>query len=104
GGEEQTYLATSTQLGGLNRWYYDWNIGGGFGLTTEATRRFIPKDPGFEYYNPFRTDMPSWLPGDEAGYFLNFKSAEIFNQIAEPWRRLPGDGFLAANPEWEEHG
>jgi hypothetical protein len=52
-----------------------------------------------DYRNPMPTDLPSWLPHDDNGYFLNFGRGDVYTSIKEPWLRLPGAGLAELNPE-----
>ncbi len=67
---------------------------------SEGIRRYIPhRRNEIDYKNPLPSDLPSWLPGKDSQYFLDFSSANIYSKIKEPWARLPGAGLAALNPE-----
>jgi hypothetical protein len=67
---------------------------------SEGIRRYIPhRRRSIEYKNPLPSDLPSWLPDAESGYFLDFSRADIYHKIKEPWYRLPGPGMAAMHPE-----
>ena len=89
-------------------WVYDLEIEGLHYFTSEyfsvhnseGIRRYIPnRRSDVEYRNPLPSGLPSWLPGPNSGYYLDFSRASIYSEIKEPWARLPGAGYAALNPE-----
>ena len=99
----QNYFSNSEQLEssyrayGLERNYWDRELGGIAGMS-ESLRRFIPhRRREIPLYNPIKNQMPSWLPG--ADYFSNFTIGDPFTRVPMGDIRLPGQGYSALNPE-----
>ena len=91
--------ATPSIVSGIEPAWWSSEMGG-MALLSEGIRRYIPhRRTDVEYRNPLPSDLPSWLPGADSGYFLDFSSAEVYSKIKEPWARLPGAGLAALNPE-----
>lgn len=63
-------------------------VGGGF---SEIFRRYIPRDPNKNYWNPIRNTMPDWLPG--VNYFTDFQHGDPYTKIAHGEMRLPGKAY-----------
>jgi hypothetical protein len=67
---------------------------------SESVRRYIPnRRSSIEEYNPLSSGLPSWLPGPDSQYFLDFSKADIYGKVKEPWARLPGPGYSQLHPE-----
>jgi hypothetical protein len=96
----QAVLASSGQIGGISRWFYDLQLGGLAGQT-ELIRRFITKPRQVEQINPLRNTMPAWLPGEgsmfqgDADYYMNFHRGDPMGELPEGDIRLPGPGYRA---------
>jgi hypothetical protein len=96
---EKDQWATPSLVSGAEPSWWSLELGG-LGLLSESIRRYIPhKRNEIEYINPLPSGLPSWLPGPESGYFLDFSRADIYHKIKEPWYRLPGKGLAALHPE-----
>ena len=69
-------------------------LGGAFG-TTESLRRFIPTNAWSREKgaNPLRNSMPSWLPGSESGYYIDFQTGDPYSKLEKGFSRLPGEGY-----------
>lgn len=89
-------------------WVYDLEIEGLHYFTSEyfsvhnseGIRRYIPhRRNEIEYKNPLPSGLPSWLPGADSGYFLDFSRGDIYTKVKEAPIRLPGKGLAALNPE-----
>jgi len=88
---EGPVVQSASRATGLERSYWDLNIGdpGGF---TEFLRRAIPhRRRGIEEYNPIPNTMPSWLPGED--YFTNFRTGDPYTKVEMGEARLPGPGY-----------
>lgn len=76
----------------FNKTFWDQEIGGMGGALSEIMRRYIPnKNKDFEYINPIKNTMPSWLPGNE--YFTDFTTGDPMTKINWGEGRLPGEGY-----------
>lgn len=92
-------LETARRATGIERAYWDMQIGGGF-LSTELFRRLFPHERRIPTYNPIRNMMPDWLPG--AGERSpDFQHGFAFGTTLEGDIRLPGRGLAALYPELE---
>lgn len=93
-------LETARRATGIERAYWDLQIGGGF-LSTELFRRLYPhRRRQIDLYNPIRNMMPEWLPGagEPAPDLLH---GFAYGKVAEGEVRLPGRGLAALYPELE---
>jgi hypothetical protein len=98
---EEDQYATPSLVGGAEPTWWGLELGG-LGMVSEGIRRYIPrKRSEIDYKNPLPSDLPSWLPGRDSGYFLDFSRGDIYTKIKEPWYRLPGKGYSKLNPELE---
>ena len=73
------------------------NLGDIVGLG-EAQRRIINTGAPFSSgraTNPLENNMPSWLPGDDTGYYIDFKHGNPFSKIENADSRLPGKGYAS---------
>lgn len=96
---EQTQWATPSLVSGVEPAWWSLELGG-MALLSEGIRRYIPhKRNEIEYRNPLPSGLPSWLPGPDSQYFMDFSTADIYQKIKEPWARLPGKGFSQLHPE-----
>jgi hypothetical protein len=96
--EEERQLESARRINGLERRYWDMNLGGGLG-TTEFIRRLIPhKRNEIELYNPISNTMPSWIPGME-DRSKDFTHGDPYSKIQEGEIRLPGEGYATRYPE-----
>jgi hypothetical protein len=96
---QEDQWATSSLVSGAEPSWWSLEMGG-LGMLSEGIRRYIPhRRNEIDYKNPLPSDLPSWLPGQDSGYFLDFSRASIYTKIKEPWARLPGKGLAALNPE-----
>lgn len=96
--DTKSQLESARRIDGIERWYWDQEIGGGIG-TTEALRRLYPhRRRQIELYNPIRNTMPEWLPGpgERASDFLH---GDPYTKVKEGEMRLPGAGYAARFPE-----
>jgi len=90
-GVDDPVLASFADVGSMRDRFWDSNVGGGF-TTTEALRRFIPKERfQLEKVNPIRNEMPSWMPGP--GGYVDFTHGDPYQAIPEGEYRLPGSGY-----------
>jgi hypothetical protein len=95
--DQQEMLQTSSRATGLERAYWDKELGDFAGLN-EAFRRFLPhRRRQIEEYNPIANTMPEWMPGEE--YFLDFRHGDPYIKVPEGELRLPGPGYAALHPE-----
>jgi hypothetical protein len=89
-------LQSSDRMYGLQRKFWDENLGGLGGEISEIYRRFLPhKRNQIDEYNPLRNKMPDWMPGLE--YFVDFKHGDPFIKIPKGEGRLPGPGYESIN-------
>ena len=56
-----TTLESSDRFNNYNDMFWENELGGLGGDLSEIGRRYIPRDPNKDYYNPIRNTMPSWL-------------------------------------------
>lgn len=56
-----TTLQSSEQFGSYQKEFWDAELGGLGGDLSEIGRRYLPRDPNKDYYNPIRNTMPGWL-------------------------------------------
>ena len=98
--DQQKQLESSRRINGMERWYWDQELGDMF-MTNEALRRLYPhRRRQIDLYNPIRNTMPEWLPGpgDKAPDFLH---GDPYTKVMEGELRLPGVGYEARYPELE---
>jgi hypothetical protein len=98
--DQMMQLESARRAYGIERSYWDLEIGGGLG-TTEALRRLYPhRRRQIPLYNPIRNTMPEWLPGagEKAPDFLH---GDPYTKVPEGELRLPGKGYQARFPELE---
>ena len=91
-------LESARRAFGIERDYWDLEIGGGLG-TSEALRRLYPhRRRQIPLYNPIRNMMPEWLPGpgEKSPDFLH---GDPYVKVQEGEMRLPGRGYAARFPE-----
>jgi hypothetical protein len=84
-------LEQSSRIGSYQRAFWDMELGGLGGNLSEIGRRYNPRDPNKNYWNPIKNKMPEWLPGSE--YFIDFKHGDPYVKIANGEMRLPGDAY-----------
>ncbi len=98
--EEDQWATPSLVAGAEPSW---WSLDmGGMGMASEFIRRYIPhRRTEIDYKNPLPSGLPSWMPGKDSGYFIDFSRASVYTKMKEPWARLPGKGLAALNPELE---
>ena len=82
-------LESSERFGSYNNSFWNKELGGLGGDISEIFRRYLPRDPNKNYYNPIRNTMPGWMPGAE--YFTDFKHGDPYSKVASGEMRLPGE-------------
>ena len=93
-------LESASRATGIERAYWDLQIGGG-ALSTELFRRLYPhRRRGIDLFNPIKNTMPGWLPGPGQPS-PDFQHGFAFGKILEGELRLPGRGMEALYPELE---
>ena len=93
-------LETSRRATGIERAYWDMQIGGGF-MSTELYRRLFPhKRNQIDFYNTIKNMQPGWMPGPGEPS-PDFQHGFAFGKILEGEVRLPGRGYAALYPELE---
>ena len=98
--DTKSQLESARRIDGMERFYWDMEIGGGIG-TTEALRRLYPhRRRQIELYNPIRNTMPEWLPGP-GSRSADFLHGDPYTKVKEGEMRLPGAGYAARFPELE---
>lgn len=99
-GDKEPVLASAASVGSMNDQFWDLNIGGGM-MTTEALRRFTPKERfQLDKVNPIRNQMPSWMPGPEN--YQDFQHGDPYAMIPEGEYRLPGSGYATRFKELKD--
>lgn len=92
-------LDQSTRMSSYARSYWDQNLGSMDGIFggefSEIFRRYLPRDPRKQYYNPIRNTMPEWMPGVD--YFTDFQHGDPYVKIAKGEMRLPGAAYETLN-------
>ena len=84
-------LASPVDIPGIQREYWDYELGGLLGMS-EIVRRYInPKRQNIDIYNPIRNTMPTWLPGYK--YYIDFQHGDPFTQVPMGEARLPGAAY-----------
>ena len=76
------------------------NMGDMMGLG-EAQRRIINTGANSlagRKENPLRNLMPSWMPGDESEYYIDFQHGNPYAKVENAEARLPGVGYAEFNP------
>ena len=84
-------LEQSTRMSSYARAWWDLELGGMGGQISEIGRRYVPRDPNKNYWNPIKNTMPEWLPGSE--YFTDFKHGDPYVKVPNGEMRLPGDAY-----------
>ena len=86
-------LETSNRFNSLNDQFWDMNLGGLGGDASEIFRRYLPRDPNRDYYNPIRNTQADWMPGQN--YFIDFQHGDPYSRVPYGEMRLPGSGYKA---------
>jgi hypothetical protein len=97
---QEARLESARRAYGVERDFWDRELGGGFGVG-EVIRRFFPhRQRAVPLYNPIRNLMPQWLPGpgERAPDFLH---GDPMTKVTMGEVRLPGPGYAALHPELE---
>ena len=84
-------LEDSSRMASYQRAFWDMELGGLGGQISEIGRRYNPRDPNKNYWNPIRNTQEDWLPGSE--YFVDFKHGDPYTKIANGEMRLPGAAY-----------
>jgi hypothetical protein len=84
-------LDTSSRMTSYSRAWWDNEMGGLGGGISEIFRRYVPRDPNKNYWNPIRNRMPYWMPG--ADYFVDFQHGDPYVKVAHGEMRLPGKAY-----------
>lgn len=84
-------LEQSTRMSSYARAFWDMELGGFGGQLSEIGRRYNPRDPNKNFWNPIKNTMPSWLPGPE--YFTDFQHGDPYVKVANGEMRLPGESY-----------
>ena len=84
-------LESSERFSSYNNFFWEKELGGLGGDLSEIGRRYVPRDPNKDYYNPIRNTMPGWMPG--AGYFTDFLHGDPYAKISGGEMRLPGEAY-----------
>jgi endonuclease YncB( thermonuclease family) len=96
--ENMRIIQDSGRMASYSRAFWDLNLGGLGGESSEIGRRFVPRQRRFDEdteYNPIRNTMPTWLPGDD--YFINFRTGDPYVKVERGEARLPGEGYEVMN-------
>lgn len=92
-------LDQSGRMSSYARSYWDLNMGSmdvAFGGEfSEIFRRYLPRDPRKNYYNPIKNTMPDWMPGVD--YFVDFQHGDPYVKVAKGEMRLPGAAYEKLN-------
>lgn len=92
---EEPRIARASAIASPTRAFWGFEFGGIPGDISEIGRRFIPRRKFDRDYNPIPNTQPSWLPGDESRYFLNFRRGDPYVLIKQGELRLPGAAYEA---------
>lgn len=84
-------LDESSRMTSYARSFWDMELGGLGGQLSEIGRRYVPRDPNKNYWNPIKNKMPDWMPGSE--YFIDFKHGDPYTKVANGEMRLPGESY-----------
>lgn len=85
-------LASASYISSFGRNWWDREIGGLGAMANEIGRRFFPRNTmRRDAYNPYRNQMPDWLPG--VGHYIDFQHGDSFSKIPYGEVRLPGAGY-----------
>lgn len=88
-------LDTASRMTSYARAWWDLEMGGRGGMLSEIGRRYNPRDPNKNYWNPIKNEMPDWLPGVD--YFTDFQHGDPYVKIAKGEMRLPGEAYETIN-------
>jgi predicted DNA-binding protein len=88
-------LDPSSRMDSYARAWWDLEMGGRGGMLSEIGRRYNPRDPNKNYWNPIRNEMPDWLPGVD--YFTDFQHGDPFVKVPKGEMRLPGEAYESLN-------
>lgn len=93
-------LAVSGGAVTARRMIMNLNSGDALGIG-EFQRRFIPTSAATnqEEINPMFNKAPSWLPNNEAKYYLNFRRGNMYQKVENGEVRLPGHGYATLNKQ-----
>lgn len=83
-------IATSADIYGFSRRFWDSGIGGFGGDVMEIVRRVIPEYRRYQTYNPLMNTMPDWLPE-------KFRFGDAYTSVPNGEARLPGRGYESLN-------
>jgi hypothetical protein len=84
-------LDSSDRMTSYQRAFWDMELGGLGGAISEIGRRYNPRDPNKNYWNPIRNTMPEWMPGVD--YFIDFQHGDPYTKVANGEMRLPGKAY-----------
>lgn len=84
-------LEPSSRMMSYQRAWWDLELGGLGGEMSEIGRRYLPRDPNKNYYNPLPNQMPEWLPGID--YFVDFQHGDPYVKVPKGEMRLPGEAY-----------
>jgi hypothetical protein len=98
--DEERQLESARRMHGMERAYWDEEIGGALGLTEWFRRLYPHRRRQIPTYNPIRNLMPGWLPG-AADRSENFLIGDPYSRIPLGELRLPGPGYARLYPELE---
>ena len=87
--------STSADITGVNRQYWDMDMGDLFGANEAYRRMNYHRDYGTEYISSnMQNTQPSWMPD-------KFKTGDPYASIQQGDTRLAGTGYAALHPEME---
>ena len=87
--------STSADITGINRQYWDMDVGDLFGANEAYRRLNYHRDYGTEYISSnLRNTQPDWMP-------KKFMTGDPYAAIQLGDMRLPGTGYAALHPEME---
>lgn len=95
--DQYSMLASTTQMNGLERQYWQMNLGDpGSIASTELLRRFIPKASWQQQkINPIINTQPGFMPGDETIPAFNYRRGDPYSKAPGGYgeTRLPGEAY-----------
>ena len=76
--------------------FWDQELGGIGGTTSDILRRFFPhRRRSIHQYDPAPNDQPDWMP-------LDFHHGNVYARITQGFLRLPGEAYRRSHPGVEE--
>lgn len=96
--DQLAQLESARRVFGIERWYWEKELGDPFGLTEPIRRLFPHRRRQLDLINPIPSNAPEWLPGP-GEKAPDFSTGYYYNKVPMGEIRLPGLGYSERFPE-----